>query len=568
MQEEGGGAYSSGTCGGQPGKGGNDGPKGSDGNGDGGGKGGSNGDGGQEGASNGFRGSGGGGGYKGNGNGARTRGDAGLHIGGLGGLYAQNGGFGYGAGGGGNEGGGGGGGYSGGGGGVHYSSGGGGGSFTSSVAAYSSITKGGTVRSPQDGFITYVFKDITLDKPVAVCKDITVHLGANGTVSIPADSSDGGSINPLSGPLTFFYFGGLSGAPILNAGCHSVKDNLLYLVVQNSSSFDYCTTIITVEDTTPPVAYCQDITVALDHTNTATITEAQIDNGSSDVCGIAALFLDKTEFACWEAGIHTVTLSVEDDNENLSDCIATVTVTSTPPVAVCNDVTLSLPGATMLPGAPVLPGATVSVAHAVLTAGSTDNCGLEVNTQTFDFDCSDIGQNSVTVSVKENIGNASTSCTAIVTVVEAIPPTALCQSTTVALNASGLATVIATDVDNASFDNCSAVLSFSTSPHSFDCSAVGNLPTVTLTATDGSGNSAACTASIAIVDHIKPMLTCPSNQQLAAGNSCMASYALPTPLSDNCTGATWGASFSGNLKGLPSTFSGITEGASSGALKF
>jgi hypothetical protein len=46
---------------------------------------------------------------------------------------------------------------------------------------------------------------------------------------------------------------------------------------------------VTVEDTIPPVAICQDITVQLDATGNASITGADIDNGSNDNCGIASL---------------------------------------------------------------------------------------------------------------------------------------------------------------------------------------------------------------------------------------------------------------------------------------
>jgi hypothetical protein len=46
---------------------------------------------------------------------------------------------------------------------------------------------------------------------------------------------------------------------------------------------------VTVEDTVPPVAICQDITVQLDATGNTSITPADVDNGSNDACGIASL---------------------------------------------------------------------------------------------------------------------------------------------------------------------------------------------------------------------------------------------------------------------------------------
>ena len=87
-----------------------------------------------------------------------------------------------------------------------------------------------------------------------------------------------------------------------------------------------CTQIITIEDNTPPTALCQDISVELDVTGNITITPAQIDNGSSDLCGDVNLSLDVTDFTCQDIGTNTVNLTVTDDCGNTSTCSATVTV--------------------------------------------------------------------------------------------------------------------------------------------------------------------------------------------------------------------------------------------------
>ena len=84
--------------------------------------------------------------------------------------------------------------------------------------------------------------------------------------------------------------------------------------------------IITVDDNTAPIALCQDITVQLDGTGNATIVPADIDNGSSDNCGIAIMTLDISSFDCSNLGPNTVILTVEDGCGNQSSCSATVTV--------------------------------------------------------------------------------------------------------------------------------------------------------------------------------------------------------------------------------------------------
>lgn len=102
---------------------------------------------------------------------------------------------------------------------------------------------------------------------------------------------------------------------------------------------------IITQDMVPPTASCvAPFTVSLDDTGMASITAADIDNGSSDACGIGSLSIDRTDFSCSDIGTPvTVTLTVTDNNSNTATCSTTVTViddldpvfqggTSTPPV--------------------------------------------------------------------------------------------------------------------------------------------------------------------------------------------------------------------------------------------
>jgi PKD repeat protein len=75
-----------------------------------------------------------------------------------------------------------------------------------------------------------------------------------------------------------------------------------------------------------PIARCQDISVQLDGTGNASITAANIDNGSTDNCGIVSMSLDIMDFTCADVGEKTVTLTVTDAAGNENTCTATVTV--------------------------------------------------------------------------------------------------------------------------------------------------------------------------------------------------------------------------------------------------
>ncbi|WP_353779982.1 HYR domain-containing protein [Winogradskyella sp. 3972H.M.0a.05] len=111
----------------------------------------------------------------------------------------------------------------------------------------------------------------------------------------------------------------------------------------------------------------------------------------------------------------------------------------------------------------------------------------------------------VTLTVTDTSGNSST-CTATVTVIDTIDPTAVCQDITVQLDGSGQATITAADVDGGSTDNCGSV-ELSINNDSFDCTNIGP-NTVTLTATDASGNTSTCDATVTVEDNIAPIALC------------------------------------------------------------
>ncbi|MDP2687083.1 MAG: ice-binding family protein, partial [Aequorivita sp.] len=82
-----------------------------------------------------------------------------------------------------------------------------------------------------------------------------------------------------------------------------------------------CQFTITVIDNEAPVAVCQDLTLDLDPvTGTVNITAADVDNGSTDNCGIASMTLDISSFDCSMTGANTVTMTVTDNSGNSTTC--------------------------------------------------------------------------------------------------------------------------------------------------------------------------------------------------------------------------------------------------------
>ncbi|WP_139178304.1 HYR domain-containing protein, partial [Draconibacterium orientale] len=104
-------------------------------------------------------------------------------------------------------------------------------------------------------------------------------------------------------------------------------DNTVTLTVtDDNGNTDNCTATVTIADSDPPTAVCQNITIQLNDSGNATIVAADIDGGSTDNTGIASLTASQTAFDCSHVGPNSLTLTVEDLDGNTDQCTATVTV--------------------------------------------------------------------------------------------------------------------------------------------------------------------------------------------------------------------------------------------------
>ncbi len=187
------------------------------------------------------------------------------------------------------------------------------------------------------------------------------------------------------------------------------------------------------------------------------------------------------------------------DETTIACSVITVTIDDiTPPTAVCQNITAYLDGA-----------GTVSIVADDIDGGSTDNCGtVNLSASITTFTCTDLGPNNITLTVDDGNGN-SANCLAVVTLLDTIAPTAICQNIDVYLSETGDVTITAADIDNGSFDNCGN-MTLSIPPTTFTC--INLAPNnVTLTVDDGNGNSANCLATVTVLDTITPTVSCPAN---------------------------------------------------------
>jgi len=303
---------------------------------------------------------------------------------------------------------------------------------------------------------------------------------------------------------------------------------VVWTATDASGNSSTCNQIVTVTDTEDPVANCQNVIAYLDATGNVIVTPAQVDNGSTDNCGITTMTLTPNTFDCSDLGMNSVVLTVFDAAGNSSTCNATVDVQDT------LDPIVTAP-------ADVIVNADLGVCYAsgVVTGNPTitDNCNIQ-------FVLNDglglypVGTTVVTWTVIDFSGN-STVVTQNITVVDNQAPVVACQNITVNLDGTGNATITASMVDNGSTDNC-GIASMSIDVSTFNCSNVG-ANTVTLTVVDVNGSSSTCTSIVTIVDNQAPTITAPSDVTVNADlGSCFASGVVlgSATTADNCAGVT------------------------------
>ena len=300
-----------------------------------------------------------------------------------------------------------------------------------------------------------------------------------------------------------------------------------YIATDSAGQHSTCSFTVTVLDDTPPTVVTKDISVQLDPSGHVSIAAADVDNLSTDACGIASMSVSPNSFTCADVGPKSVLLTVTDIHGNSASHTATVTVQDlTPPVVVTKNITVNLDGS-----------GHVSITGADVDNGSSDACGIaSLAVSPNSFTCGNVGANSVTLTVTDIHGNVA-SHPATVTVQDLTAPTVITKNITVSLDATGHATIAAADVDNGSTDAC-GISTKTVSPNSFTCANIG-ANTVTLTITDIHGNTASQTATVTVQDTTAPavVFNTIAVQLDAAGNYSLTTAdvdAIAHGSSDSC----------------------------------
>jgi sugar lactone lactonase YvrE len=402
-----------------------------------------------------------------------------------------------------------------------------------------------------------------MENPIALCiapgKEFTLD---NGSVTItPADinagSSDNCSFTLSVSPSTFTTSG---------------PKPVTLTATDDSGNTNSCSTTIEIKNQTAPPINCKPASIYLDSNGVAVLNPAAIFDGNATSSNIDRIEVDKSSFNCSDIGTKPVVLTVFYTNGTTAACTAQVTIADNiDPIALCiapgKEFTLNNGSVTITPAdinagssdncsftLSVLPSTftTPGPKSVTLTAkdgfGNTHSCSttIEIKNQTappinckpasiyldsngvavlnpaaiFDgnatssnidrievdkssFNCSDIGTKPVVLTVFYTNGTTA-ACTAQVTIADNIDPIALCVAPGKEFTLdNGSVTITPADINAGSSDNCSFTLGVL--PSTF---TTPGPKSVTLTATDGFGNTHSCSTTIEIKNQTAPPINC------------------------------------------------------------
>jgi hypothetical protein len=274
----------------------------------------------------------------------------------------------------------------------------------------------------------------------------------------------------------------------------------------------------------------------LDNTGIVTLIPEDIDGGSFDNCGsIAEMELDRTTFTIGDLGEQDVTLTVTDAAGNSSSCTTTITIVSTDkeePSVVANPLEVYLDET----GKYVFNQLDLEA----MAEGTTDNKTpfeeLKLVAYPKIFVCENIGEIiHVRLTVEDEDGNRARQWTTV-TVLDTLPPMAVCRNIDVYLDENGQAVITPEQVnDTTSYDAC-GIESITLEKDTFSCADLGE-NMVTLYVTDLSGNVGTCAAMVMVYDTLPPTAVIVADIELEVEPGvCETTIEYPAELiADNCS---------------------------------
>jgi len=280
-----------------------------------------------------------------------------------------------------------------------------------------------------------------------------------------------------------------SAVNINTVGTYTVTYNVVD--VYGNAAIEIIRDVEVVDTTLPSISCPGDITIGNDTDSCSAIVNYTTPVGTDNCSSVTTTQITGIPSGgVFPIGTTLNTFQVEDAYGNIETCSFNVTVNDT------QAPTISCPSDMFIDNGAGLCTAIVTYTTPI----GNDNCLGETTIQIAGLPSGSVfplGTTINTFQVTDAEGNTAT-CSFDITVNDTENPIVVCQDMTLQLDPiTGLATILPSDLDNGSTDNCSVNLSLS--QDTFDCNDIGDI-LVTLTVTDDSGNSSACDATVTITD--------------------------------------------------------------------
>jgi hypothetical protein len=299
-------------------------------------------------------------------------------------------------------------------------------------------------------------EDVAISAPTQVCENesATITLASSLTGVNYFLKNAGGSVvdGPKAGTGQAIDF---MSASIVASETFSVYGEISGIASNCGFTLTQTVIVDVIDDQTNPTVVAQAISVALDADGNATITAAEINDGSSDNCTAQeelVLSLDKTAFTCDDLGANTVTLTATDANGNEGTATATITVLDEiAPTAVAKNINLPLDA-----------NGDATLTAVMIDNRSSDNCGVvTLSIDNTSFGTSDLGENTVTLTVTDATQNQATAVATVTVVPYNQSPVINTPITNYSFLEDAAATTIVADLDATFSDPENDALTFS-----------------------------------------------------------------------------------------------------------
>ncbi|MFK8165471.1 MAG: HYR domain-containing protein [Lewinella sp.] len=350
---------------------------------------------------------------------------------------------------------------------------------------------------------------------------------------------------------------------------HNTTTTIMLTADDGNGNTASCSFNLTLLDNTPPEISCPpNQEVFVDGSCEAVLPDYVGLTTATDNCSSAPAIAQNSPAgtALTGLGSQTVTMTADDGNGQTTTCDFTVTVSdNTPPELTC-------PTLSIIPGDV---GCMVTLADYRDSVTVADNCG-PTSTQNGALTLvqsplegamiSGLGTTqTVTITATDPSGNA-TDCMIIVEVADTTRPTIVCPNDTTLAVDIACAAVIPDYTDlPAVMDNCNDAAGITVTQNPVAGTMVSDeasLITVTLTATDESGNFITCDFDVQLIDSIAPMIVCPMDDVISVDGGCevlLPDYRPNAGPTDNCSDPGAIALTQSPAPGTPLSGNGTTQ---------